>query len=92
MKWPQVSGNIIESAVVGAKNFDGGDEKARILYSYVVNGTALQSKSIGAGIMSSPAGIVKGYPAGKQVQVYYDPEKQHRYNEIDRWALLCDDE
>lgn len=74
MTWPQVPGKILESTVVGNKNFDGGDEKARVLYSYVVNGMSLQSKSVGAGILSSPAGIVKRYPVGKQVQVYYDPE------------------
>lgn len=74
MTWPQVPGKIIESTVVGDKNFDGGDEKARVLYSYVVNGISLQSKSVGAGVLSSPAGIVKRYPVGKQVQVYYDPE------------------
>jgi hypothetical protein len=74
MTWPQVPGKIIESTVVGATNFDGGDEKARILYSYVVNGISLQSKSVGAGMLSNPVGIVKRYPVGKQVQVYYDPE------------------
>jgi hypothetical protein len=74
MTWPQVPGKIIESTIVGAKNFDGGDEKARVLYSYVVNGISLHSKSVGAGVLSSPAGIVKRYPVGKQVQVYYDPE------------------
>jgi Protein of unknown function (DUF3592) len=73
MKWPQVTGQIIESTVVGDSNFDG-ETKARILYSYVVNGISLQSKSVGAGMMSSPTGIVKRYPVGKQVQVYYDPE------------------
>src|SRR5579863_3777882 len=65
MTWPQVPGKIIESAVVGAKNFDGGDEKARVLYSYVVNGIPLQSKTVGAGVLSSPAGVVKRYPLGK---------------------------
>lgn len=74
MTWPQVPGRIIESTVVGDKDFDGGDNKARVLYSYVVNGVSLQSKSVGAGVFSSPAGIVKRYPVGKQVQVYYDPE------------------
>jgi hypothetical protein len=75
LTWPNVPGTIIESTVVGSNNFEGGDEKARILYSYEVNGIRLQSKSVGAGVMSRPAGIVKRYPVGRQVQVYYDPEK-----------------
>lgn len=73
MTWPHVPGKVIESSVVGDKNFDGGDEKARVLYEYVVNGIPLRSKTVGAGVLSSPASVVKRYPIGKEVQVYYDP-------------------
>jgi hypothetical protein len=74
MTWPQVPGKIVESSVVGAANFDA-DTKAHIVYSYEVNGIALRASSVGAGKMSSAAKLVKRYPVGKQVQVFYNPGK-----------------
>lgn len=71
LTWPQVPGKILESKVVSSS--DGESTFAEILYSYEVNGTPLQSSSVGASGMMTASDIVAKYPVDRAVQVFYDP-------------------
>lgn len=72
LAWPQVPGKILESKLVSSS--DGESTFAKVLYAYEVNGTPLQSSSVGASGMMTASDIVAKYPAGRAVQVFYNPD------------------
>lgn len=72
LAWLQVPGKILESSVVSSA--DGESTFPEVLYAYEVNGTPLQSGSVGASGMMTASDIVAKYPVGRAVQVFYDPD------------------
>jgi len=83
--WPSVSGKITSSKVM--KVLESTDKKgkkhytypAQIKYNYTVEGQNHVGSRISFGDYSSNTpghaeGIVKNYPAEKNVRVYYDPD------------------
>lgn len=78
--WPRVSGTIIASAV-GACGKHNAYFVAEVHYTYTVQGRQFESGRIafgppGCGIRRGPAqSIVRQYPIGQTVTVYYDAEQ-----------------
>ncbi len=77
MRWPSVNGRIIDSRLVEGRDSDGDRTlTASVIYAYEVAGAQLQGNSIAVGGGSgNPKQIVARYPAGAEVQVFYDPAK-----------------
>jgi len=86
--WPTVQGTVVSSEVQQERNTSRSNGKSRmkttyhaeILYDYVANGTTYSANKVSFGQVggSSPAParkIVNRYPKGKNVTVYYNPEK-----------------
>jgi len=84
--WPSVEGKVVSSEVErertsrrsGGRRRTSTTYEAAIHYRYTVNGTEYSSDRVSFGEYSSSnrahaQGIVSRYPAGKTVQVYYDP-------------------
>ena len=81
-KWPSVQGTVLESRVIERKNFSTKRAvathstiyEAHILYGYKVGNRSYTSNRICFGPPDEGAGeLVKKYPVGKVVRVYYDP-------------------
>jgi hypothetical protein len=87
--WPSVLGKIeyshvkkIQTSITDFYDIErsGGGTRylPKIEYSYTVAGTTFQGKRIGNGIYpgfgpGGPKRLIKRYPQGASVQVYYDP-------------------
>jgi len=75
MSWPKVPGRIIASQVRQTRDADGQESPEVFLtYSYSVGVTPMQGTRVSIGTRN-PNAVVKKYPAGTDVQVYYDPQK-----------------
>ena len=76
--WPSVRGRIVSSALERTKDLDNQwEEKAHVVYDYVVGGAALRASRIalgGSGRRGERAAVAR-YKAGSEVDVYYDPQK-----------------
>ena len=76
--WPSVAGAIVESLPYSKHDA----HMPHITYQYIINGRAiLNTLTIPAGVTPSEEfakSYVKKFPAGAQVQVYYDPENPEK--------------
>ena len=83
--WPDVPGKIKKSTVKTSHSSSsrGGSSTtyhADIIYTYSVNGKAYEGKTVaygdyGSSSYSHAGEIVRRYPVGKTVRVYYKPDK-----------------
>ena len=74
LDWPTVSGTIESSTVKRTKELDSTDYPA-IRYRYTVNNQPYTSDRIQFDpVMGGAKEIVKSYPTGKDVNVYYQPD------------------
>lgn len=82
--WPSTTGEITLSKVDMDHNVTTGNNKTkwkpRVKYSYEVNASLFENDRIGIGIgdmnyktRNQAQRAISQYPAGKKVQVYYDP-------------------
>jgi len=82
--WPTADGVITRSGVSHSTDSDGGDSyNPEVTYTYTVNNTGYDNNTIKFGENSYSSskkadGIAGNYPVGKNVTVYYDPEKPDR--------------
>lgn len=82
--WPTADGLITDSRVSRSTDSDGGDSYSpEITYSYAVNNLGYVNNTIkfgenSYGSRSKAEKIAAGYPIGRNVTVYYDPEKPDR--------------
>jgi hypothetical protein len=78
--WQAVAGEIIASSLESDPH--DADSSVNITYRYDVDGHAYTSHQITYSAMpngaEAKAALVASYPAGRQVQVYYDPDKPSR--------------
>jgi hypothetical protein len=75
LRWPKVPGRIVDSLLTQARDTDGDvSTVASVTYAYAVGGTPLQGNRVSIGHGNARA-IVQKYPAGTDVQVFYDPNK-----------------
>ena len=72
LSWPQASGKIVESRVE-MQGVADDSTVARIVYSYEVNGTPFKGNRLGGTGMQTPHMLVKKYPVGAAVHVFFDP-------------------
>jgi hypothetical protein len=75
--WPTTSGQVLASTIQYRRS--GGSRSAYplVMYAYQVEGRTYQSQRIYFGGVvggSVMAGLVKKYPVGAQVPVYYNPQ------------------
>lgn len=83
-EWPTADGKVTKSEVSYSTDADGGDSYSpEVTYTYTVNNTSYSNNTIkfGENAYSSrnkAEGIASSYPVGKNVTVYYDPEKPER--------------
>lgn len=86
--WPQATGKIVASTVDRSTSTSGAGRNRRtstsysaeIEYSYAVDGASFTGDRVAYGDYGSSnrghaSGIVSRYPVGKQVAVYYMPDK-----------------
>jgi hypothetical protein len=76
--WPTTTGQILASTIQYRRRSGGGHSPyPMVLYTYQVEGQQYQSQRIYfGGVVGGTAmtGVVKKYPIGAQVPVYYDPQ------------------
>ena len=77
LRWPPVPGRIVDSRLIQTRDGDGGASTvASVTYAYTAGGTTLQGNRVSVGVTGGNArAIVQKYPAGTDVQVFYDPSK-----------------
>jgi hypothetical protein len=77
LRWPPVPGKIVDSRLIQTRDGDGGASTvASVTYAYTVGGAPLQGNQVSIGVTGGNArAIVQKYPAGTDVQVFYDPSK-----------------
>ena len=86
--WPTTGGKVITSKVEKHKKTSGSTRKrrrsttykAQVLYEYTVDGIRYSSKKVSFGEYSSSnpthaRQIINRYPEGKNVKVYFNPDK-----------------
>lgn len=81
--WPATQGIVISSSMEMYGSSDKPSYKPRIIYRYMVNGTYYSGEKIS---LDAPvrhdyyyaSQVVKQYPVGKSVLVYYKPEHPER--------------
>jgi len=79
--WPTADGIITSSEVTHSTDSDGGDSYSpEVTYTYTVDNVNMENDTIKFGENSYSSsrkadGIASNYPVGKNVIVYYDPEK-----------------
>ena len=79
--WPAINGIIKSSRVITNRDNDGTMYSADVVYEYLVNGQKYNSSTIRfeADFKSSNSSkayeVINRYPEGREVQVYYNPEK-----------------
>jgi hypothetical protein len=74
--WKNTTGIIVESRIEMQRDRNGSIAHPIIVYEYVVDGQRFRSNQIGFGGQSSGTGtgsLVRRYPAGMTVTVYYNP-------------------
>ncbi|MBV8792193.1 MAG: DUF3592 domain-containing protein [Pseudolabrys sp.] len=78
--WPSVRGTVVASAVESyISNTDNRRTRLSVVeFSYVVGGAAYRSKQIKVGMTMDGAqsyaeAVVAKYPAGREIEVHYDP-------------------
>jgi hypothetical protein len=82
--WPTADGVITRSAVTHSSDSEGGDSyQPQVTYKYSANSTTYENNTIKFGENSYSSrrkadDIAGNYPVGKNVTVYYDPEKHDR--------------
>jgi hypothetical protein len=82
--WPTADGVVMRSEVTRSTDSEGGDSYSpEVTYSYNVNNTNFVNDMIKFGENSYSSRrkadeIAGNYPVGKNVTVYYDPEKPER--------------
>jgi len=75
LRWPKVPGRIVDSRMTQTRDADGDvSEVASVTYAYTVGGTPFQGNRVSIGSGNARASVQK-YPAGTDVQVFYDPNK-----------------
>ena len=79
VNWPSVPGTVISSEVQSHRGDDGTTYSAEVYFEYEVEGTKHASNRVTVGSVSTsnPSGarsIVNRYPAGREVEVFYNPE------------------
>lgn len=85
--WPSVQGRVMESSLVSYKSTSGSGSKKRkttmykpqITYQYTVDGNKLTGNKVSMGDYGSSSTshakkVMKKYPVGATVKVFYDPE------------------
>jgi hypothetical protein len=76
--WPQTTGRVETSEIEMRSSSEGGSSPyPHVIYSYSVNGQPLQNDGIqpGGNVGGMVAyKIIKKYPAGAQVTVFYNPQ------------------
>lgn len=73
MNWEQTSGSVIESRLERSGVGEDIQVNAHLVYSYTVNGTPLRASSVNVFGFRTAFGIVRKYPVGTAVNVYFDP-------------------
>ena len=82
--WPTAEGTVTASDVTYSSSADGGESNSpEISYQYTTNNVGYESHTIKFGENSYSSrrkaeGIASGYPIGKKVIVYYDPQEPER--------------
>ena len=82
--WPTADGIVTRSEVTHSTDSDGGDSYSpKVTYRYTVNNVSQTNTTIKFGENSYSSRrraetIINNYPVGKNVTVYYDPEKTDR--------------
>jgi hypothetical protein len=82
--WPTANGVITRSVVTHSTDSDGGDSYSpEVTFTYTVNDTGYANDTIKFGENSYSSrrkaeGIAGNYPVGKNVIVYYNPEKPNQ--------------
>jgi len=80
-QWPQIQGEVIESELETSQGENGTMYSAHVVYRYALDGGDFESDRIWFGGDYSTSNrsemfeVVKKYPAGKAVTVYYSPDK-----------------
>lgn len=79
VNWPSVPGKVISSVVESHRSDDGTTYSAEVHFEYDIEGVTHASNRVGVGSVSTsnPSGArktVNRYPAGKVVDVFYNPE------------------
>ena len=73
--WPKVRGNVVESFIEGWTSDSGPSPVVR--YRYLVAGKTYESSQFSyhfvSGTLSYAEKVVRTYPVGSSVDVYYDP-------------------
>jgi hypothetical protein len=76
--WPTTTGQILASMIQYRRKSGGGHSPyPLVLYTYQVEGQHYQSQRIYFGVPvggSAMTGVIKKYPVGAQVPVYYNPQ------------------
>lgn len=76
LKWPSAQGVITDSSVTESHDKDGDREKhASVEYTYAVNGKSYKGHDVNVAASGDADQIAAKYPKGKQVSVYYNPQK-----------------
>lgn len=76
MKWPSAPGVITDISVTESRDKDGDRSKhASVTYSYAVNGKTYTGHDVNVAASGDADQIAATYPKGKQVPVYYNPQK-----------------
>jgi hypothetical protein len=73
LQWPSVAGTVLLSQMVEYSAGETNSSYPSVTYSYVVNGQALQSSRVSFHPSKSEK-VVKKYPTGNSVQVFFDPQ------------------
>lgn len=76
--WPHVSGRIIESRIVrgvfSSSWYTREEERYCVRYEYTVNGSRVQSETVSVVDSHRADDIVRKYPDGIAVEVFFDPK------------------
>lgn len=79
--WPYVEGFILESYIEKSRSDGKYRYKAKINYSYEINGNKYQGNRVSFGDVVTKGyaeKIIEKYPVGQSVNVYYDPNKSSK--------------
>lgn len=80
-QWPQADGEVLESRLDESRGENGTMYSAHVVYRYALDGGEFESNRIWYGGDYSTSDrsemfeIVKQYPVGRQVTVYYSPDE-----------------
>ncbi len=80
-QWPQTDGEVLESSLQESQGDDGILYSAHVVYRYALDGGEFESSRIwyggqySTGDRSEIFEVVKRFPVGSSVTVYYSPDK-----------------